>query len=344
MNTRSLIRPFLALALSVLMLAATTVGSYETASASSGSVLVYTGNGGLNEGYSKFSTATGKTLDVQAVLPDDLSSYDCVLLPVNSTTFSDATKTAFANYLNAGGRILAIAEWSAFSGSINTMNDLATHVGADLQVVSSAIDLGFHTTTNIDPSPFTAGVNQIRYAATSEVQVQVGPNAHSLVRSANTATTFIGVDKIGSGVFALFGDSNVLSDNSADGYTAHDNGVLAANLCDKASYVKDVEIDIKPGSYPNSINLKSKGVIPVAILTTPSFDASTVDPATVLFAGASPTHSALEDVDGDGDLDLILHVPTQSTNIQQGDTEACLTGQTFGGDSIQGCDSVNVVN
>jgi len=42
-----------------------------------------------------------------------------------------------------------------------------------------------------------------------------------------------------------------------------------------------VEIDIKPGSYPNSINLDSGRVVPVAILTTPDFDASIVDPGTV---------------------------------------------------------------
>jgi len=44
-----------------------------------------------------------------------------------------------------------------------------------------------------------------------------------------------------------------------------------------------VSCDIKPGSDPNSINPKSKGVIPVAILTTPDFDASTVDPTSVMF-------------------------------------------------------------
>ena len=43
-----------------------------------------------------------------------------------------------------------------------------------------------------------------------------------------------------------------------------------------------VAIDIKPGSFPNSINPKSRGVIPVAILTTDSFDATTVDSTTVL--------------------------------------------------------------
>jgi len=47
--------------------------------------------------------------------------------------------------------------------------------------------------------------------------------------------------------------------------------------------VIEVDIDIKPGSDPNSINLKSKGVVPVAVLTTDGFDASTVDPETVGF-------------------------------------------------------------
>ena len=39
-----------------------------------------------------------------------------------------------------------------------------------------------------------------------------------------------------------------------------------------------VSIDIKPGSSPNRINPKSNGVIPVGILTTDAFDATTVDP------------------------------------------------------------------
>jgi hypothetical protein len=104
-----------------------------------------------------------------------------------------------------------------------------------------------------------------------------------------------------------------------------------------------VNIDIKPGSYPNSINLKSKGVIPVAILTSEDFDATTVDPDTVVFADASPVQYAVEDVDHDGDHDLILHFRTQETNIAPGDTEACLIGETYDGVSIAGCDSVKVI-
>ncbi len=106
----------------------------------------------------------------------------------------------------------------------------------------------------------------------------------------------------------------------------------------------EVEIDIKPGSYPNSINLKSKGVIPVAILTSEDFDAATVDPETVVFADASPVHYAVEDVDYDGDYDLILHFRTQETSIASGDTEACLIGETYDGVSIVGCDSVRTLH
>ena len=123
--------------------------------------------------------------------------------------------------------------------------------------------------------------------------------------------------------------------------------------------VLDVTIDIKPGSDPNSINLGNKGGIPVAILTTDDFDAADVDPATVTLgnddgndtsvatrANGSLTAS-LEDVDNDGDLDLILHFDTQAL-VENGDldentTELILNGKTFGGQEIQGSDSVNIV-
>ena len=108
-----------------------------------------------------------------------------------------------------------------------------------------------------------------------------------------------------------------------------------------------VPIDIKPGSDPNSINPRSKGVIPVAILTTDIFDATTVDPNTVLFGSTGTevalVHSALEDVDGDGDSDMLLRFKTQATGIHCGDTSASLIGETFSGQMIQGSDSIRTV-
>lgn len=105
----------------------------------------------------------------------------------------------------------------------------------------------------------------------------------------------------------------------------------------------EVEIDIKPGSDPNSINLGSKGVVPVAVLTTDAFDASDIVPDTVTFAGAEPVRCIIEDVDGDGDLDMLFHFKTQELDLTKESTVATLTGETQDGISIEGTDTVNIV-
>jgi hypothetical protein len=111
--------------------------------------------------------------------------------------------------------------------------------------------------------------------------------------------------------------------------------------------VLTVALDIKPGGFPNSVNPASNGVIPVAILSDGTFDATTVDPATVRFGAngteATPAQYAFEDVDGDGHLDMIFHFATQATGTVCGTTSAALTGYTFGGQAIRGTDSINTV-
>ncbi len=95
-----------------------------------------------------------------------------------------------------------------------------------------------------------------------------------------------------------------------------------------------VPIDIKPGSFPNSINPDKNGVIPVAILGTATFDATQVDPDTVQFGpdGATKMHKKahLEDVDGDGDTDMVLHFRTD------GHRQRRYGGRTHGRDFRRG--------
>lgn len=79
-------------------------------------------------------------------------------------------------------------------------------------------------------------------------------------------------------------------------------------------------IDIKPGSYPNSINLGSNGVIPVAILSTADFDATLIPANTVFLAGAGVavrgkgknTLAHQEDVNDDGFMDLVVKVEIEN--------------------------------
>jgi hypothetical protein len=115
-----------------------------------------------------------------------------------------------------------------------------------------------------------------------------------------------------------------------------------------------VLIDIKPGSDPNSINCNNeRGVIPVAILTSDEFDAQTVDHTTVTFEGASETHVDRrseeprrheEDVDGDGDIDLIFHFRLGETNLTCDSVTGTLIGSTFGGRPIEGTDAVRMID
>ena len=115
-------------------------------------------------------------------------------------------------------------------------------------------------------------------------------------------------------------------------------------------FVGIVEIDIKPGSDPNSINPDSNGVVPVAILGSANFDAATVDALTVTLAnaevrlkGKSGNAGSLEDVNGDGYLDLVVQVYTNQLELVTGEGEAVLTGYTYDGLPIRGSDWVRVV-
>ena len=117
------------------------------------------------------------------------------------------------------------------------------------------------------------------------------------------------------------------------------------------SPVRAVNIDIKPGSYPNSINLGSQGNVPVAIFSTPGFDATNVNPTTVTLEGASvklkgkgTPMSSFEDVDGDGLLDIVVHVDTSALQLSSDDTEAILEGETLDGVRIRGTDTIRIVN
>ena len=115
-----------------------------------------------------------------------------------------------------------------------------------------------------------------------------------------------------------------------------------------------VSIDIKPGSYPNSVNLNSQGVLPVAVLTTAGFDASQFVPQMVHLADANTPMSDIcatatavrwvyKDVNGDGRLDLLFFFNTQGLNFTASTTAAMLMGHgTYAGATthIMGMDSV----
>ena len=115
--------------------------------------------------------------------------------------------------------------------------------------------------------------------------------------------------------------------------------------------VTSVAIDLKPGDDNNQINLKSAGVVPVAILSDATFDAAQVDPETITLAGArvrmvgkaNAAQCHMQDVNRDGLPDLVCNVETAEMLIEPGSSLVVLEAETFTGILIQGQDFVEIV-
>jgi len=110
-----------------------------------------------------------------------------------------------------------------------------------------------------------------------------------------------------------------------------------------------VGIDIKPGSFPNSINIRNGGRTAVAILSSRAFDASReVDETTLTFGRTGDEKSLAfcgepEDVNGDSLPDLVCHFQAGAGDFVPGDTSGVLKGNTLAGVPIQGADSVRII-
>ena len=112
----------------------------------------------------------------------------------------------------------------------------------------------------------------------------------------------------------------------------------------------NVRVDVKPGSASNPVNTRSRGVLPIALLSSRSFDATEVPVASVCFGAATDParrdcteahrRGHARDVNGDQRADLVLHFETRQTGIRKGDTQACATGSTRTGVRFTACDRI----
>lgn len=153
-----------------------------------------------------------------------------------------------------------------------------------------------------------------------------------------------------------------LASSSEDAFTDENLEDLTSVFADIAEAIcpEEIEIDIKPCSNPNAINLNANGVIPVGIKHTDEFDPNDPDsgvdvdslrfgPPDVVKAGdgAESVHNGhVDDVvpcEGDGEDDLVVHFHTKDAGFEPDDEEGWLVGESRDGELIAGRDSVKSV-
>jgi len=129
------------------------------------------------------------------------------------------------------------------------------------------------------------------------------------------------------------------------GLRGHRYGVDNLRWTSQAPQLLAVQIDVRPDSEENPIQLGSRGVVPVVLYGEIDFAVEDVDVDTLAFGPdaafiAHRNGPHFDDIDGDGLLDMVLHHRISETGLTAYDVEACLSGQTIDGLSFEGCDDV----
>lgn len=153
------------------------------------------------------------------------------------------------------------------------------------------------------------------------------------------------LERLHSGLPLLFPADGALSPDGSYLFAA-DAGYGAAGAVYRFDLFTTVPIDIEPGRASNT--LSPSDLVSVAILSTPAFDAVQVDVSTARFGPrqAAEIHSQghKDDVDGDGDLDLLLHFDGTASGLACGVGRASLRGRTATGARIQGTDFLQIAD
>ena len=249
-----------------------------------------------------------------------------------------------------GNEDFALARYNN-DGSLDTTFDADGKVTTDF---GSSFDRGFAVVLQLDSKIIVAGDNNSDFALArynSDGSLDTTFDSDGKVTTDFNSNFF----DVASAV-ALQPDGKIVAAGSSivDGISDFDFAVARYDAADSALVVM---IDVKPGKFPNRIELENNVCsdddnLRVAVLTTPAFDALTVDVSTVelgdpsLGGTVTPIRSRERDVDLDGDSDLLLVFPlcdlVTSMALDLSSTELVLTGMTLDSVSFTGTDSVIV--
>ncbi|CAF30057.1 prenyltransferase/squalene oxidase repeat-containing protein [Methanococcus maripaludis] len=313
-----------------------------------------------NTGYAVIGLAYAE--NAGADIPDSLKTglsgwIDVIQDPVNGGSWY-TTETAWVNSLKTGNLILEMG----FVGDDTTsgrLNDAVDYLVAHWNDVGSGTLM-----TGWKPHNYQAMyciMKGLEYMQIEEIDGidWYGDFSDYIVANQNE-TGFWSGDP-----WAIYGNQNQILSTE-----------WALLTLEKATVIKEIPVgfDVKPGSCPNPINIKSKGVQPMAIAGSEEFDVYDIDPATLKigicvngefteFEGVAPLRWVYDDVtenyipeEGepccirtkpDGITDLSMKYDTQElVEAGLGDYEKndelclCIKGTTYDGEQFVGRDCI----
>ncbi|MBI4521199.1 MAG: hypothetical protein HY701_10200 [Gemmatimonadetes bacterium] len=310
-----------------------------------------------------------------------LDGFQCVVHLDGFTYFQPlpvAAQQMLETFVSNGGGFIA-SQWDGYELTVNqqvNMPNLVLQRWADGNTNNcGGCSITYSTVSGQAGHPVLAGVpSAFTFFADGHdagSQRVFGSQPSTVLMRAQSGGPGVLVRDFGSGHVVNFSHAANYLQGGAPGITLMDGNIqklytnAAAWAC--GPRVIEVDIDIKPGSDPNSVGLMGTsrsngtggGVIPVAILSTTTFDASSVDASTVTLGDDDGDDTpvaqrrngtlmaSLEDVDGDADLDLVLHFDQAALeangDLDASTTDLCINGQDTGGTPIHGCDAVRIV-
>ncbi len=301
------------------------------------------------------------TTDASFHTPGDSACTDPNPPCDGSLLYPDPTELDTLGALTAANiKVIAIKA----PGATTQMDDLAAATGGSVQVTSSTSEeiadailgafeeLTFNVTA--DASACDPGILDISYDPTSYVDVLGGETVvFQETVAVNAGLTPADVPE--DGIVCCNID-----------FLADDDVIGTQELCVQVAFVP---VDIKPTSCPNPLNVneKGRGVLPVAIVSTETFDATQVDPESVRLEGVAPLRWDIEYVTrpvgpfaGEGCMDCTRRGPDRYPDLTLkfskraiiaavGDVinRECktlrLTGELFSGELIVGEDNVIIL-
>ena len=129
------------------------------------------------------------------------------------------------------------------------------------------------------------------------------------------------------------------------------NGDYRLEISGVSPAMMQISIEVKPGSEDDwaPINPKSRGKIPVALLSSSKFDAMSVDISTLTFGfggdedSLSHCNKQGKDVNGDGMLDMLCHFNNVDAKFESDTLEGIVRGRTNMGTVFEGRGFLKVV-